>query len=121
MASGQARQYLKGETVRLKKYLYVLRPLLACRWIERGLGQPPVRFDELVFGVVDDMRVLVNIAELITRKMEGDELDDGRRVEVLDEFISSELQRLRLVLPPEDAPSMAEPLDRFFQSHCAAA
>jgi len=33
MARGNYRQYLAGEQVRLKKYLYVLRPLLAAKWI----------------------------------------------------------------------------------------
>jgi hypothetical protein len=34
MARSNHRGYLRGETVRTKKYLYVLRPLLACQWIE---------------------------------------------------------------------------------------
>ena len=35
MAFGNWRDYLRGrEEVSLKKYLYVFRPLLACRWIE---------------------------------------------------------------------------------------
>ena len=39
MASGNWKSYLEGrDQVSLKKYLYVLRPLLACRWIERSLG-----------------------------------------------------------------------------------
>ena len=34
MAFGNWRDYLRGrEEVSLKKYLYVFRPLLACRWI----------------------------------------------------------------------------------------
>ena len=37
--------------VRLKKYFYVLRPLLAIRYIESGQGLPPVRFEELVDAV----------------------------------------------------------------------
>jgi predicted nucleotidyltransferase len=36
MAFGNWRDYLPGrEEVSLKKYLYVFRPLLACRWVER--------------------------------------------------------------------------------------
>ena len=39
MAFGNWRDYLRDrEEVSLKKYLYVFRPLLACRWIERHLG-----------------------------------------------------------------------------------
>ncbi|HWB60539.1 MAG TPA: nucleotidyltransferase domain-containing protein [Chthoniobacteraceae bacterium] len=118
MASGQAKQYLKGEEVRLKKYLYVLRPLLACRWIERGLGQPPMEFAELVYHVVDDPLVLLAIAELLARKTAGEELDLGAKIEVLNHFINAELARMRLVLPAEEAPLEFHELDRFFQSQC---
>ena len=48
MARGNAREYLFKDKVRLKKYFYVLRPLLAIRHIEGGLGIPPVRFQDLV-------------------------------------------------------------------------
>ncbi len=35
MAQGNYREYLKGEIVWVKKYFYVLRPLLAINWIEK--------------------------------------------------------------------------------------
>ena len=47
MARRNAREYVLGNRVRLKKYFYVLRPLLAIRHIEQGLGVPPVRFESL--------------------------------------------------------------------------
>jgi predicted nucleotidyltransferase len=119
MASGQARQYLKGGLVRLKKYLYVLRPLLACRWIERGLGQPPVQFAGLVYEMVDDAQVLLAIAELLALKMDGHELDLAPRIAVLDRFIDAEIPRLRQVLPPEESPPQPEALNRFFLTQCA--
>lgn len=37
MAKVNFREYLKGEEVWTKKYFYVLRPVLACLWIEKGL------------------------------------------------------------------------------------
>ncbi len=48
MAQGNYRDYLQGDTVWLKKYLYVLRPVLACLWIERGYGVVPIEFHKLV-------------------------------------------------------------------------
>ena len=55
MAFGNWRDYLRGrEEVSLKKYLYVFRPLLACRWIERQLGQVPMLFAQLVESVLDE-------------------------------------------------------------------
>ena len=48
MAQTNYRQYLKGSDIWLKKYFYVLRPLLAVLWIERGLGVVPTEFCSLV-------------------------------------------------------------------------
>ena len=47
MASRNYREYLKGDMVPLKKYLYVLRSILACRWILKKRTSPPVLFQEL--------------------------------------------------------------------------
>src|SRR4051812_39464233 len=48
MARKNLREHLYADVVRYKKYLYVLRPLLAARWIRDGRGVPPMRFAELV-------------------------------------------------------------------------
>ncbi|RYE75600.1 MAG: nucleotidyltransferase domain-containing protein, partial [Oxalobacteraceae bacterium] len=48
MAKGNFRGYLKGERIRTKKYLYVLRPTLACQWIETRQGPPPMAFEMLL-------------------------------------------------------------------------
>ena len=53
MARGNYRDYLKGPEVRLKKYLYVLRPLLGVKWIEAGFGVVPTPFPELVDRLTD--------------------------------------------------------------------
>ena len=118
MAFGNAREYLKQDEVWTKKYLYVLRPLLACRWIERNMGQVPMLFDELVEGVVEDADVRAAIANLVARKKAGDELDRGPKDAVLSRYIDAELASLEHIQPEEEpAPDSAE-LNRFFQSHC---
>ena len=33
MARGNYREYLKGDVVKIKKYFYVLRPIMACMWV----------------------------------------------------------------------------------------
>ena len=47
-ATSNYREYLKGDTVKLKKYFYVVRPLLACKWILDKNCPPPMLFSELV-------------------------------------------------------------------------
>lgn len=48
MAKGNYRNYLQGSDVKIKKYFYVLRPLLACAWIEQFNEAPPLEFSMLV-------------------------------------------------------------------------
>lgn len=48
MAEGNYQEFLKGDLVRAKKYFYVLRPVLACRWILDHGTPPPMLFSELM-------------------------------------------------------------------------
>src|SRR3954471_21908604 len=75
MAFGNWRKYLADRAeVSLKKYLYVFRPLLACRWIEREMGQVPMLFQELVAGVLEEADVRTALADLVARKQASHEL-----------------------------------------------
>lgn len=124
MARGNFREYLKGERVWLKKYLYVLRPVLACLWIERGLGAPPMPFGELVQGVVPSGALHSVIEALVRCKKAGEELDQGPGIPEIQEFLESELPRLREVaenLPKtRPSPEMCAALDAFFRD-CVSA
>ena len=91
MAKKNFRGYLQGETVRLKKYLYVLRPLLAVQWVDAGLGRPPMRFADLVAGTVNDPALLDEINALLKVKMAADEAKEGPRFARIHDFITHEL------------------------------
>ncbi|EMH4164353.1 nucleotidyltransferase domain-containing protein [Pluralibacter gergoviae] len=93
MARTNFRGYLQGETVRLKKYFYVLRPLLAVLWIEAGKGKPPVRFDELLAGCSVDAGVREDISLLLAKKRQAGEAEYGSRLPRLHDFIQRELSR----------------------------
>ncbi len=47
MAEGNYREYLQGDSVRVKKYFYVLRPVLACKWVAAHGTMPPMEFASL--------------------------------------------------------------------------
>jgi predicted nucleotidyltransferase len=121
MAQGNHRAYLRADRVRLKKYLYVLRPLLACRWIERGLGPVPMKFESLVDPLVDDAGLRFHIAVLVARKRAGEELDYAQRIPPIDSFIEDELARLEEIAPADGvtAPE-SDKLDQFFREFCLA-
>lgn len=120
--SANWRDYLRGrEEVSLKEYLYVFRPLLACRWIERQLGQVPMLFAQLVEGVLDEADVHLALAELVARKQAGDELAVAPPVEALSRFIEAELPRLEALNEPDDVAGEVEELNGFFRRYALAA
>ena len=97
MAFGNWRDYLRGrEEVSLKKYLYVFRPLLACRWIERQLGQVPMLFAQLVEGVLDEAEVRAALAELVARKQAREELAVAPPVKALTRLSEARNSRIDL-------------------------
>lgn len=117
MAYNNWREYLRGPTVRLKKYLYVLRPVLACRWIEAGRGTPPMEFDQLVDALVTDHRLRSAIDGLIERKRHGDELNEGPAIPEINVFLNEEIVRLDAVAAtlPRKVSSDDDVLDKLFQ------
>lgn len=116
MARGNYREYLKGEVVRLKKYLYVLRPILACLWIEKHGTMPPTEFSKLVKDARLSVTLNAAIDELLARKMSGDELDSAPKVPVLNEFIEQMLDHYSLLSGKRPTPvADYDALDLLFQ------
>ncbi|AYN28123.1 MULTISPECIES: nucleotidyltransferase domain-containing protein [Buttiauxella] len=101
MARKNFRGYLQEDEVRLKKYFYVLRPLLAVQWLEAGKGFPPVRFDQLMEGTVTDPLLLEEIHQLLEVKQNAGEAKYGPRRPRIHEFILQELNtdKDRMLLP----------------------
>ena len=115
MAFTNYREFLQGEEVKLKKYLYVLRPILACLYLERTGSWPPVRFSDLVESDCGDAGIRAAIDELVERKRAGGELGVGPRISILNEFIEAELARLNGLSLTARSSGDVGPLDALFR------
>ena len=92
MARGNYRDYLQGSEVKVKKYLYVLRPLLACAWIEKYNEMPPLEFSILVRELIPQGSELQQaIAYLLSRKMSGEELSQEARLDIINTYIEKQI------------------------------
>jgi predicted nucleotidyltransferase len=102
-ATGNYREYLKGETVKLKKYFYVVRPILACKWILNKNCPPPMLFSELAEAELEpEMRPIID--HLLKLKAAAPEVGTGQRIDKLNEYIDSSLLNLKETidaLPPD--------------------
>ena len=86
MADRNRRSYLEKDQIRLKRYFYMLRPVLACMWIQKGracLGSSlrsswmqncPRSFEEA-------------IDQLLLRKQAAVESDEGPVIPNISDFI----------------------------------
>ena len=117
MARSNFREHLRGEEVRTKKYFYVLRPLLAMIWIEKGMGIVPMEFESLVEKALDGGDLKSDIEKLLADKRDGLESEKGPRIESINNFIKEELSRLEKS-PPEltGRRESFDEINRFFQS-----
>lgn len=86
MAQTNYREYNKGEEVRVKKYFYVLRPLLAAQWILDKRVAPSMLFDELVDAELDK-ELLPELERLLEMKKTLPEMGMAPKVQVFNEYI----------------------------------
>jgi len=94
MARGNYRQYLQRERVWIKKYLYVVRPVLCCLWIDAGYGVPPVVLDAMVESPLCPAEPRAALLELLTAKRAGQELDYGEPVPVINAWLADAFAHL---------------------------
>lgn len=94
MARNNEREFLQGERVKLKKYFYVLRPILACKWILKKGTPPPMLFDDLAKECLDE-EIREEVERLLKLKKETPELGEGARIEKLNEYIEKNIIKIK--------------------------
>ncbi|UJB33095.1 nucleotidyltransferase domain-containing protein [Chromobacterium sp. Beijing] len=91
-----ARKNYRGrkleQQLRLKKYLYVLRPLLAAQWVKTRRGMPPLALAELVAGTLDDVRLRDELAGLLALKTAGGAPEYGPATPGLQDYIDGAMR-----------------------------
>lgn len=115
-ANKNYHEYLMDDMVKYKKYFYVLRPILACKWIEEQKCPPPVLFDELFNAVLeDDMKAAVE--DLLSKKVKMSEADKAPRIEKINQYIEEKLSYYKAIVDSmeDDRNPDWEPLEAEFR------
>ena len=115
MADGNYREYLKRDIVRVNKYLYVIRPILACKWILEKGTPPPILFSDLAAAELEP-ELSETIGWLLDIKTRTPETNEMPMVKELNDYIEYTLPALKAraeSLPSDRAKSYDE-LDRLF-------
>jgi len=109
------RNYFKGETVKLKKYFYVLRPLLACKWVLDKKTPSPMLFSELANTELPE-GLKLTVDNLLSLKMQTSELGESAQIEQLNEYIEQTLADLKFKIDslPSERKAGWKDLNRLF-------
>ena len=83
--------------VRAKKYFYVLRPILACKWILEKGTLPPMLFKELMDAKLPkELKKEVN--NLLDLKMKSSEIKLIPRVDKINEYLDRSIEEVKRVV-----------------------
>ena len=117
MAKTNYRGYLQQAAVPLKKYFYVLRPLLAARWVAKTGVAAPVEFEKLLTLLQSEPAVLSEVHKLLEKKRNTPELGRSAAVPILNEFIESELDDEPKEIPMKShSPQIIGQLNELFHN-----
>lgn len=117
LCRGTLARELSGSSVKIKKYFYMLRPILAAAWIERHHAVPPMEFTPLLSLLDDEPDIRAAIHDLLEHKRQTDERIPILRVALIDRFLERELSRLQETAPrlPGATATDIGPLDRLLR------
>lgn len=115
LAMNNFKAYLTGETVKPKKYLYVLRSILACEWIKKKNPIPPVLFRELYEELLDPTAPIYSeLEKLLKIKVEAKERTAGAHYAVVDKFIADFFNEGKKQLLASKESVNVDEYDKFF-------
>lgn len=96
---------LQEDKVKLKKYFYAVRPILACRYILKNQLPPPMNFCSLMsMELITETEIYYILKELVKRKGEMKEVVTIDRIEKLNQFIEQNIEELKRKLNKLNIP-----------------
>ena len=113
-ASSTYRDHLMTPEVKVKKYFYAIRPLLAAQWIIDKKCAPPMKFEELADAELKK-ELIPEIRKLLALKRVTPEIGTAPGIPVWNDFIEQELQRIKHAADEmEECGHSWDHLDAFF-------
>ncbi len=92
MATNCYQQHLQSPDVKLKKYFYALRSILAARSIVQNRQVPPMVFGKLLESIADRQDILTEIDRLLRIKSTATEATTVPMSQILNDFIQTEIE-----------------------------
>ncbi|WP_313561829.1 nucleotidyltransferase domain-containing protein [Ruminiclostridium cellobioparum] len=117
IARSKFEDVMSTDQVKIKKYFYILRPILACMWIEKKNTMPPMEFSKLMAEQQLDEILVNEIYKLLDKKTSGLEIDIEPKSQIIIDFLGSRIEHYEQYLKTvrKDKKSDYEPLNLLFR------
>ncbi|MDP4181340.1 MAG: nucleotidyltransferase domain-containing protein [Bacillota bacterium] len=92
IAKNKYEEIISTDQVKIKRYFYILRPLLACMWIEKNISMPPMEFSKLIAEQPMDQSLVNEINKLLEKKTAGMEIDIEEKNPLIIDFLKSKIE-----------------------------
>ena len=89
IARNKFEEVISTDQVKIKLYFYILRPILACMWIEKNNTTPPMEFSKLMAEQLLDGALVNEINKLLEKKTAGLEIDIEPKSPVIIDFLKN--------------------------------
>jgi hypothetical protein len=116
MAKKSVEQFKVDGMVRLKTYMYAIRPTLCCEWILKNMEQPPMHINNLIAEITDDYQFKEHVNQLIAQKREHTEKYLVQRSEVIENYINKKITDLQRNMPDNPPKLEMDVFDEVFRS-----
>ena len=94
MTSTTFNNYLQDDMVKLKKYFYAIRPILAAKYAIENKTQPPVKFDELKETMLDKY-LMDEVNHLLELKTNSNEREYIPVISGLNKYIENNMNEIK--------------------------
>ena len=112
MAKNDVNKLVESRDIRLKKYLYMFRALLATQWVIDKGTQPPMHFQDLANTFLPSGDIREQLDDLLNLKSQSQESEFISAQEDLDEYLLRLYARLESKLPAQITAIRTEDCDQ---------
>ena len=116
MALNNKRQWLERDEIKIKKYLYTIRPLLCAEWVIKHNCQPPMLYDELLYDLHPNSQLADEIHALVKQKQDMNELDIVPKHAFLNQWIENCINDVQSEVPDKSELPDWDAYDHVFRS-----
>lgn len=109
----------EDKKVKLKTYMYAIRPVLCCEWIINKLTQPPMHISDLLDSIPGNTVFKKELTEVIIRKQAHSEGYMVDRSDVFDTYIQTKISKLSSLIPKNPKKPGTEEFDAVFKHICS--